>query len=1852
MLKFKKATLPLVIFLFTLLNPTSVLAGIWDNIKNTIGDAAESVGEFVDETAENVGEFVDETAENVGEFVEETAENVGDFVDEAKENIADNVSDVAEFVVDTCNDSLDFCDTVKPKGEVDIEPVSPYVGDTISCLVTGTDNRKLSRLSFTVYDSDNETIFKPLNWDVSTDEKDPNMGEDFTSQTGEFSTSDLESGLYNYILRIEDTADNHVEIEGSFYLAPKPKEEISIVEIEEDVDNTSKEPIADGSMSPLTDDITTVRKKIGNLDVYADIFEPESEDVFIAKGNVMLARADGNKVLSVDTDLRMDYVTNTVESMSENYLTALDIKANLHQSPEDMLVYFGDFDINASTNPPVLKVRKGGETKLESLIFLLSSSFLSSMTLKVDEVILHDVGAQFSQEIDTLLTLGDIVLSQSNNSTAQIKIGTDFFKFWNAFSEKFGKIPLLKLNNGTKEGTDVALEITADLFKKEIIITTNLFMDKLFGSAAFGATVGFFYDPAVIIANLENKNIWFNPILFEPLFIEKIGLSWSPPGGITSKFLTLPPASPIGVKIDKLSGLFDKIISQPVNFTAKVNMSLTDKLSILDIVEDTLGYKALSGEVALLFDIWPPLNTVELSGNVKLLEKITLGNARIMRRLIDPLLLLEGNVDIPIVPHIVLLNGRLYFAISTLSHYVEATGQSKVNLEISEIVPWIGGESFIGTNINGTLRFKIGKIDRAEFAAKLTLAFMDFGFRIDRSDINNPHAYVTKWGKTVKIRRATRSKNAHQEVVAVTSENDAIIINVASENSAGLFTLTFPDGAVYTPENTPTPESSDVDDIFFRRNEAANEAYYAIKQPELGDYIVEVLNTDDLGEYEVELWTPNTEPTITLKTLETAQEWDGVSPIDINWTDSDPDNNAEISLYYDTDNLGNNGALIAIDIMEDDDENSYQWTPDPNMSSGTYYIYAKIDDRENAPIFSYSLGKLTVNNPNAPATPQNLILTPGDGTITVNWDANNEDNLMGYRVYLSETQGDDVFEYDFGVGLTNEYEIQGVVNGREYEVAVSAINEDLLESLKSEPLQSTPNGTSPSGSPDVLINTDESSLDSKTLQIRVKNAGEFQLTSARVAFYQEENLVGFQTIGPLPTGEFQDITFQLDSEITESVLVKIDEVMPSELRTFNNVAVIQPTPISHGVEGNIQDESGNLLADALVEINGLETTTNEEGFYQITGLEKGEHTVMATKDGYNFEPQTVTVNTKNPNAKLTLTSVSPPEQQPEEPNSSNPLTPSFYFVFDDTGSMKEEIEGAILGLVQFIEELKATLTDDQILPFVNLLTFKDKDEIILQISTNDLDELLEQVNQLKAEGGKDCPEDSVVALNQAADDIAEGGTILFVTDAPPHDGDDIDALIDKLRQQGLSVKILLSEDDCGKKKTIVTSSTRQGQREGERNFQGATQRSQRSGERQDNFQKAVETYSRIVKEVGNSSSLMVLPKEEQESDTWLRNFQAQVMNIMMSLVRPTITATTPTYLSQGGTLDLDIIASGSQFNESSLKGISISGGIVVNTSSVLSANRLFINVTVPENTALGRYDVTINTVLEDGSTETTYGTDVIEVTEAANTPEILSIIPVQATRSQLRITVLVYGLNTHFNQQASQLSFDDEGIIVHNLIIHNDTFLEAQIEITQKAQLGLHNVTVITRNEIATENQVGPFLVWKDKELPNTITVKPPPSMPLCVSIGNPISVRCNNEKQIMYDRHIAPNGYVTLGRIAGNVTSEGQVSRIKLLSTATLTGGSLTGYVANKGIITDVTFVGDKIEGGILSGTITIPIKGKNLGVLKDVTLAKGTRIQGGILSGKITGDADEPALIENAKVLAGTVLKNVETGEGVIFE
>ncbi len=97
----------------------------------------------------------------------------------------------------------------------------------------------------------------------------------------------------------------------------------------------------------------------------------------------------------------------------------------------------------------------------------------------------------------------------------------------------------------------------------------------------------------------------------------------------------------------------------------------------------------------------------------------------------------------------------------------------------------------------------------------------------------------------------------------------------------------------------------------------------------------------------------------------------------IEWNDSDADDNARISLYYDTDNQGADGTLIVSGIKEDYDDktdDAYLWDT-LDIPPGNYCIYAVIEDSVNAPVVNYAEGTVTIAHPSAIP---DVTLTAGD----------------------------------------------------------------------------------------------------------------------------------------------------------------------------------------------------------------------------------------------------------------------------------------------------------------------------------------------------------------------------------------------------------------------------------------------------------------------------------------------------------------------------------------------------------------------------------------------------------------------------------------------------------------------------------------------------------------------------------------------------------------------------------------------------------------------------------------------------------------------------------------------------------
>ena len=137
------------------------------------------------------------------------------------------------------------------------------------------------------------------------------------------------------------------------------------------------------------------------------------------------------------------------------------------------------------------------------------------------------------------------------------------------------------------------------------------------------------------------------------------------------------------------------------------------------------------------------------------------------------------------------------------------------------------------------------------------------------------------------------------------------------------------------------------------------------------------------------------------------------------------------------------------------------------------------------------------------------------------------------------------------------------------------------------------------------------------------------------------------------------------------------------------------------------------------------------------------------------------------------------------------------FVFDTTGSMRDEIEGVKNTSIAFANKLRDSNRDFRL----GLVAFGDEVREVRNRDGNltaNAEEFKGWIGQLRADGGGDDPEISLDALKRATQMIYRDGTqkvLLLITDAPPHQKGDgtrfsevVPAeLVEQLRDEGYTI---------------------------------------------------------------------------------------------------------------------------------------------------------------------------------------------------------------------------------------------------------------------------------------------------------------------------------------------------------------------------------------------------------------------------------------------------------------------------------
>lgn len=279
--------------------------------------------------------------------------------------------------------------------------------------------------------------------------------------------------------------------------------------------------------------------------------------------------------------------------------------------------------------------------------------------------------------------------------------------------------------------------------------------------------------------------------------------------------------------------------------------------------------------------------------------------------------------------------------------------------------------------------------------------------------------------------------------VALAPQNDQFVVPAgATQIVVGLswdegdadFELISPDGTVITPASVAAnPES-----LYYENRADERYAFYVLIDPQPGTWKYRV-DSRGARTYTLEIDNVDRPPSFTMTAPATDTAASGA--VTLAW-DKSVAPGSTVDLFYATgpDDLG---ILIAADV--DASLGTYTWNT-AGVQSGTYRVYALLDDGKTAPVKALAPGKVTVANPRAPAVPRNLTARSVNGELELSWAPNPEPDLAGYRLTLLNT-GETV-----AIGKQASFTWEGLAAGKNYQVAITAFNAEGFESPQSAPV--------------------------------------------------------------------------------------------------------------------------------------------------------------------------------------------------------------------------------------------------------------------------------------------------------------------------------------------------------------------------------------------------------------------------------------------------------------------------------------------------------------------------------------------------------------------------------------------------------------------------------------------------------------------------------------------------------------------------------------------------------------------------------------------------------------------------------
>ena len=914
---------------------------------------------------------------------------------------------------------------------------------------------------------------------------------------------------------------------------------------------------------------------LGNVKIYANEFLQDNQDPYLvhASGNVMIGTSDGDgPLIKTTTSLIMNRNARTIQSFASGDLIALNIKRDALETKENIPIYSGKYEIDCLNKPAMIHLYDGASRlELVQNISFYYQATSNNISLEFDQITLHDIYAQLDQGFYAQLTLGDIILSQKENTTKQCQYSG---------SESF-------VHERSKSMSISNLNFVFDFIEQNYQSTGELIISHILGTQNQG-----------ISANFECQQ--------EPFSIQTISGDFKYDNAPQQNVL-LPQESNYSLKTNVSNGIYwiDNLQHAALLPVLKAYGEITfeDDEAIITNISQNKQQAFFHGNLS--FSIDASAKTL-MSGDMWFFDHIYVSNGQLQFGIPYQI---TGYMDYQNI-----LSGRLNVSLWHAEKRVELTGLNMLDWKIPLSTPFIGGFLLNNQSTYPLVHLRQQGIIHSAFITNYPLFFMNISVSLNMNDDSG--LQIMGWDDISQQIEITQ--NSKQIRFNLKQSYSQLIIAIQSEKSTSDFNIQLPDKTSYSPEDVSpflgndSQFAMDVDNIFFLKNSYIHESLYGLNSPAEGEYLISINNFDRIGSYEVKLFIPNQMPSIQLLQSFSTTPLQSGQTVSIQWVDKDDDDNAKISLYLDTDLSGANGILIKSDIEENDVSNKYEWTVSDRIPDGTYYVYAMIHDNHHAPVFSYRPEPLRIQNEEGSNIPEYVVAIPEDWGTRIYWNPVSDTDILGYRLYVTDQADSNSIVYDFATGTDTTYALYDLKEGQNYEVSVSAVNAQGMESEVSQSQSFVSQTDGEGGNPDLCLNSDLSTIqfDKNQLAIsaQIENLGNNDAYSARVSCYYgsvfPENLISSKMISQIDAHKSLIVPFHYQEQSGikggQDIYITIDNAVPNELNIKNNNGNIENNTLFNQNNGHIFQSTNGYTFEIMPHSAYTITFLNTIPFESIT----------------------------------------------------------------------------------------------------------------------------------------------------------------------------------------------------------------------------------------------------------------------------------------------------------------------------------------------------------------------------------------------------------------------------------------------------------------------------------------------------------------------------------------------------------------------------------------------------------------------------------------------------------------------------